>query len=287
MWLNMSSRKFRKPGTAMTLVKLPWLILCTWALTRPHSLYCTGTFLTPNVDEAASNKILCGKLKRYTLFFLHFQKCGGTSVESSLKVFAEHCNLGYTRFPKGWRSSLTKGKVTFLTGHIFFGLHERLPKGWNWDYVAVFRDPFDRAWSQFKHNGERRCKCSFMKFSEQYVNYYQFKLTGNRSNKRSSRASAVANLKEVKLVGNMDDLDVWYSALNDLLKSRSSSPLNLPPLYSRNVRNTSKVSGSEKLGSSYSQKEYEHIRNSDLYTEFASMNRNDYRMISELEMKYN
>lgn len=94
-------------------------------------------------------------------------------------------------------------------------------------------------------------------------------------------------LRKVKLVGNMDDMDVWYSALNDLLKSRSSLPLNLPPLYSRNVRNTSKVSGSEKLGSSYSQKEYEHIRNSNLYTEFAFMNRNDYRMISELEMKYN
>jgi hypothetical protein len=272
----------------LTLPDLRSFILCIFPLTSFLLLQCSCTLRTPTVDKSTSkNEILCGQLqKRYTLFFLHFQKCGGTSVESSLKRFADRCNLGYARFPKGWRNEISRGKITFLTGHIFYGLHEKLPKGWSWDYVAVFRDPFDRAWSQFKHNGERRCKCSFLRFSQMYANYYQFKLTGSRSNKSVHRARAVTNLKKVKLVGKMDNLDLWYTALNDLLKSRSSSPLNLPPLQSFNVRNTSKSSGMEKLGSSYSQAQYDQIKDSNLYTEFGVMNRNDYSIFSELKVKY-
>jgi hypothetical protein len=119
-----------------------------------------------------------------------------------------------------------------------------------------------------------------------YTNYYQFKLTGSRSNKSVHRARAVTILKKVKLVGKMDNLDLWYTALNDLLKSRSSSPLNLPPLQSLNVRNTSKASGMEKLGSAYSHAQYDQIKDSNLYTEFGVMNRNDYSIFSELKVKY-
>jgi len=236
------------------------------------------------VDESRSpQEVLCGRLKRYTLFFLHFQKCGGTSIEVALKKHANRCKLGYSRFPKNWHRNLPSGKITFLTGHIPYGLHLKLPKKWDYDYVAIFRDPFARAWSHYKHNGERRCRCSFIKFSKLHVNYYQYKLVGSRSNSENVYLAASKTLPKIKLIGHMDNIDHWYTQLQDLLNNRSTSPLILPRLTSHNVRNTSKAPGYSKVGSSYNQTEYVMLKQSEAYSHFKRLNQNDYRLISELK----
>jgi len=226
----------------------------------------------------------CGSLKRYTLFFLHFQKCGGKSVEKSLEKFARKCKYGYSRFPHDWKNKLPNGDLTFLTGHIFFGLHLNLPKNWDYDYVAVFRDPFDRSWSQFKHNGQRRCRCTFFKFSELFTNYYQFKLIGSRSNTNTNLKRAIRNLSKISVTGYLDDIDSWYENLQHLLQNRSISSLKLPTLMSFNIRNTSKVQGTTgDVGSTYNMQEYEAARNSKDFEQMKAMNRNDYMLLSELK----
>lgn len=225
----------------------------------------------------------CGSLKRYTLFFLHFQKCGGSSVEKSLEKFAKKCKYGYSRFPKHWRKRLSDGELTFLTGHIFYGFHVNLPKNWEYDYVAIFRDPFDRSWSHFKHNGERRCRCTFVKFSEMFTNYYQFKLTGSRSNTNKILKQALINLRQISITGYLNDIDSWYENLQDLLQKQSISPLTLPPLISQNIRNSSKDQGTSHVGTSYNMLEYEASRNSEDFEQIKGMNQNDYTLISELK----
>ena len=82
----------------------------------------SGLCSSTSIDQVVTRReMLCGEFNRYTLFFLHFHKCGGTSVEFALKEYADRCDFGYSRFPKRWRENLQKGKITFLTGHIFFG----------------------------------------------------------------------------------------------------------------------------------------------------------------------
>jgi len=88
-----------------------------------------------------------------------------------------------------------------------------------YDYVTVFRDPIDRAWSQYQHNGKRRCRCKFTKFSETHSNYYQHKLCGVKPGHplqpKQDVKLAVKNLQNYTLVGNyLNDLETWFKSLD-------------------------------------------------------------------------
>ncbi|CAL6325936.1 unnamed protein product [Bathycoccus prasinos] len=116
-----------------------------------------------------------------------------------------------------------------------------------------------------------------------HQNYYQYKLVGSRSNKLNFYLAARKALVKIELLGHLDDMDGWYSRLEDLLKNRSHLPLTLPELRSYNVRNISKVPGLDNVGSNYNQHEYNELKQSEEYDGFKLLHRNDYRILSEIK----
>jgi len=238
-----------------------------------------------NGDTNVAEGLLCGNLRnKHTLLFLHFQKCGGTSIERALRVFATKCKLGFVRSPKGYRSELRRGRLNFLVGHIHYGVHKSLPKRAKYDYVALLREPIDRAWSQYKHNGERRCRCSFKTFAHTRgsVQYYMNRLADGTRRLNTS----LHNMKQVTLLADVENINKWYAQLEILLQKYSPTPLRLPPLIASNVRNESKFaslvsSKSPRVGSTYSRSSYEAFRASKDYEILKAANENDYVLLGK------
>lgn len=280
-------KMFSRVKNLFALVMLPSSMPSGLSDITPHSTRGVKQHevLFDNMHSGSSSEgILCGDLRRkeYTLLFLHFQKCGGTSVEKALKKFAIHCKLGYARLPRdSWRTRLSSGKLTFLTGHIPYGVHSYLKKTNKYDYVGIFRDPIERAWSQYQHNGKRRCKCTFEQFSKsKAANYYQFKLCGDIS--RKSLNLAIINLRQVTLVQMMYNLETWFKDLQVLLQSKSSLPIRLPKLQAFNVRNTTSallLKRQGKTGTVYNTSDFDSLRSSASLRE---LHANDYVILEEL-----
>ena len=96
---------------------------------------------------------------KYTLIFLHILKTGGTTLNVLLENYFAPENSFATfpneRHPDGHIdkfNALTEAEkldIDFLTGHMGFGLHEKLPRPSQ--YVTMLRDPVARVVSRYRH----------------------------------------------------------------------------------------------------------------------------------------
>jgi hypothetical protein len=199
----------------------------------------------------------CGDWKGFTLIFLHMQKCGGTSIEVSLRQFAWMCGIGYMRYPgvrKSWAASLKSGKVNIVTGHSFYGIHKHLPENRQYAYVTLLREPVPRLISHFHHTGPPRdCgfNCSLWKYGKMTGNYYvrhlvtQSSPLERRKNARkiaSGLSNALSNLHKIEVVGGrLSDINEWFATVQRLLRDRVRLDMELPQLGFTNVRNLDSV----------------------------------------------
>lgn len=94
-------------------------------------------------------------MDRMKLIFLHIPKAGGTTLESILKrkqFPGTSVRLGKATSVQEFRDwpEERRRRVTLVTGHFGFGLHEALGSG-DIKYLTVFRDPVERAISHYHY----------------------------------------------------------------------------------------------------------------------------------------
>jgi hypothetical protein len=183
------------------------------------------------------------------------QKCGGTSVEVSLRQFAWMCGIGYMRYPgvkKSWASSLKSGKVNIVTGHNFYGIHKHLPPNRKYAYVTVLREPVPRLISHFHHRGPKDCgfNCSLWQYGKMSGNYYVRHLITQSSPldpRKDARkiatglAVAQSNLNKMEVVGVLSDINEWFAAVQRMLRVKVRLGMELPQLGFQNVRDLETV----------------------------------------------
>jgi hypothetical protein len=223
-----------------------------------HFLPSVYGFTFPPYSPVPANfdREKCGDWKQFTLIFIHMQKCGGTSVEVSLRQFAWMCGIGYMRYPgvkKSWAANLKSGKINIVTGHNFYGIHKHLPRNRQYAYVTVLREPVARLISHLHHTGPpKNCgsKCSLWKYGKITGNYYlrhlvtQSSPLDRRKNARkiaNGLSDAMSNLHKVEVVGRLSELHKWFAAVQRLLRDRVRLDMELPPLGFLNVRNLNTV----------------------------------------------
>ena len=207
----------------------------------------------------------CAGINRnFTLVFLHFEKCAGTTVEAALIDFARECDLGIMRYPcagcqlKGRElQRFASGEINILMGHNFYGVHLHLPKDFEWSYVAVFRDPVDRIWSHFNHQNcgvgkctsrkQRYCgrDCTIHSFAKKHSNYFKRRLLERKQllpNKDPGAGKglgqALRNLENFSLIGTSTKLDIWLSLIGWVYANAGQPGVRLHEQKPLNVRNS-------------------------------------------------
>jgi len=196
------------------------------------------------------------------LFFMHFPKCGGTSVDYAIRLHRHNNSVRHqfhmnaeaaataARLSKmTWKAynetlllyAMANPQTTYITGHYFFSQTAYEHFGDTWDFITILRDPVARWFSQYYFN--RNKSNQFLKTDLSLEAYlaslhgqnsagtYSTMLEGDENNwevdPEQTVQNAIENLNRFHLVGCLEHMDRFVTRF----KERYGISLNI-----RNMR---------------------------------------------------